>query len=128
MHKVLIALLSALLIAGCADSFEQKVVEVKFINHTGYPIQDITVNAIPVGDLARGSASPYLVFARFGTDTGMPDADFRGRVGNQLLESTSRYYWCGTQKAPLAPGRYEVIIELVTLSEDELLFDLRFVP
>jgi hypothetical protein len=126
MRKSLLLLLPLLLFISCTDAFEQEGVEVKFINETGYLIENVKVDGHSIGDLAQDSSTPYLKFDRFGADSGMPDVAFSGQLGDRQLASTSRYYWCGTQKTTLAPGRYVVTISLVSAQENEELFYLSF--
>ena len=126
MKPVLTLLFAALFLFSCGeDSPVPNAVYVKFVNQTGSPIRNATVDAQPIGDLAASATSSYVRFKQFGTDTGFPDAKFEGQINGETYGSTSKFFWCGTEKSKLKPGKYTVV---VTLSEGptESLFDLRF--
>ena len=44
----------------------------------------------------------------------MPDVKFTGISKGQRLGCTSEFYWCGTEKSKLEPGRSAIQITLVS--------------
>jgi hypothetical protein len=98
---------------------------INFINLTGATIQNASADSVPVGNIANNGQTGFIAFERFGTDTGMPDSDFTGKRNNTTLKSTSDFYWCGTEKSQLEPGRYNIEIKLYNNGTSQY-FDLRF--
>ncbi len=93
--------------------------QIRFLNETGRRVDDIRVNGTGIRDLQPGETSDYYQFETFGTDTGMPDADFSGSINKKRLSSTSFMYWCGTEKSEIMQGRYTIILRLVKQGTDE---------
>ena len=117
--------LSLLFISCTKDGGDDKDIQVKFINNTGERIEQVMANGRIIGTLAAGSKTDYIGYDEFGTDTGLPDIEFTGKVQGTNLESTTKWYWCGTEKSKLAPGNYTVTIELVQYSTQSY-FQLMF--
>jgi hypothetical protein len=100
-------------------------VRVRFVNHTGAPIETATAEGKMIGSIGTGSSTGYIHFDRFGTDTGMPDIRFQGKLNGTVLESSSVFFWCGTEKSQLEPGKYSISVKTVQFN-NETFFQLRF--
>ncbi len=126
MKSVLTLLFAALLLVSCReDGLSPRGVYVRFVNQTGSTIQNATVDAQPISNLADQATSAYVQFERFGTDSGLPDADFVGEIDGATHGSTNQGYWCGTEKENLRPGKYTVVVTLRQNDTDRF-FHLEF--
>jgi hypothetical protein len=111
--------------SGCKKDPSTGSILINFINKTGAEIQCPTANNIQVGTIENNGETGFVNFENFRKDTGMPDCDFVGLFNNDTLYSTSRFYWCGTEKAQLQAGRYNIEVKLNTIGADKY-FHLRF--
>ena len=112
-----------LFLSSCTK--EKDGILVKFINLTGDAVLEAKANDQLIGDLDANSATNYIEFSNFGMDTGMPDIPFTGKFNGTALQSTSGFYWCGTEKSGLPPGKYTVGIHTVDVN-GTVYFNLRF--
>ena len=124
-HIILILSIAGLFIFSSCSKSGSEQVEIRFINDTGRQLTDITVNSLPVGDMSVGATSPYYYINGFMQDSGYPDAQFTATANGKRVNSTSQFFWCGTQKARLEPGEYTVRVTMVTNGTTEF-FDLTF--
>lgn len=125
MKSIVFCFIASLTILACTKDGADDV-HVRFINATDKHISDITVDNLPVGDMAAGSTSEYYEFDGFGTDTGLPDVDFIGTLDEKRVRNMSDFFWCGTEKKPdLPPGKYTVRVKL-TINSGEPYFYLTF--
>jgi hypothetical protein len=85
---------------------------VNFINATGGRIEKAKVGNVVIGNIELNGKTGLIRFSEFGTDTGMPDVSFTGMLNGQTIESTSRFFWCATEKSALKPGQYIVHVSL----------------
>lgn len=120
----LLLILLSITFLSCSKS-NQTGILVNFVNRTGAPITQATANLLFIGSIGPDGASGFKEFQTFGTDTGMPDVPFTGTWNQRQLEATSKFYWCGTQKSQLQPGRYTVEVTLVQQGSDTY-FNLQF--
>ena len=116
--------------AACSKSEESteniESVLVRFNNQTEKTIHSIVIDDDYVlGTLKQGEKTGYISFKTFGTDTGMPDVNFIGTIDGKILSCTNRFYWCGTEKATLETGKYNVNIRIVTIDNEDY-FELHF--
>lgn len=91
-------------------------ISINFINATGGNLSDMYINEIRIGNILQNSESGVICFEKFGIDTGMPDVKVEGNYLDKTLGGTNQFYWCGTQKENLSPGRYTIKIEVVKVS------------
>ncbi|MGG9971904.1 hypothetical protein ACQ33O_08945 [Ferruginibacter sp. SUN002] len=114
-----LALFTALFFTSCEKGVAvstDDLVQVKFINATGKSIANGTIEGnYIIGYLEDGAETGYINFKSFGTDTGMPDMPFTAEVGGSYRESNSKFYFCGTEKSKLLPGKYTIVISTVEL-------------
>lgn len=104
-------LASALLLVSCQKD-ELDGITIDFHNASGKTLQELTVNGQLMGTLADDRTSGVRQFDTFGTDSGLPDCQIEATVDDQLLEGVSVFFWCGTEKSELNPGRYTIEITL----------------
>ncbi len=109
---------------------DPNVILVNFINETGEVIENAEADSTVIGTIDANSETGYIRFKNFGIDTQKPDVKFSGIRKGQRIGCTSQFYWCGTEKSELEPGKYNVRITLVE-SEDTYMiptyyFDLEF--
>ncbi len=116
--KLLISILFCLALFSCDTDEGKEGVRVKLTNKTGQDITNLVVNNIPVGNLANEQSTKYLLFDKFRFDTGMPDADCRGTISGEKIESFNQFYFCGTEKTTVEKGKYEFDIQLVDSKEE----------
>lgn len=102
---------SALLLVSCQKN-ELDGIAIDFRNASGKTLNDLSVNGQLLGTLSNGKSSGIRQFDTFGTDTGMPDCQIEATVDSQLLVGASTFFWCGTEKSALKPGRYTIEITL----------------
>jgi hypothetical protein len=108
---ILMITVSVLALASCSKEHDQ--VRVRFINSTGKLLAGVTVNSLPIGDMPKDATSDYHTINGFGQDSGFPDAQFQAFVDGNTVGSTSQFFWCGTEKSRLEPGKYTVNVRLV---------------
>jgi hypothetical protein len=121
----LIVLLAGLFALPACTKDGSGQVEVRFINATEKDLSDITINSLPVGDMPAGVTTGYYFINGFGTDTGMPDANFIATAEGKRMNSTSGFFFCGTEKSRLEPGQYTVRVKLTTVNNQQY-FQLTF--
>ena len=123
------AIFATLLFASCQKGVgvsTKDLVQIKFINATGKTLSNVTAEGkYIIGSLEDGSETGYINFEKFGTDTGMPDTQFAGLFGGSFRESSSKFYFCGTEKNKLKPGKYVISVRMIDLTEGEF-FNLQF--
>jgi hypothetical protein len=110
---------------SCKKDTSNGKILINFINKTGAKIQTATADNIQVGTIADNAQTGFISFEKFGTDTQMPDCDFVGIFNNDTLKSTSKFYFCGTEKSQLKPGEYNIEVKLYTSGTTKY-FDLHF--
>jgi hypothetical protein len=133
MKNIVIAIIIAGLfsITGCTnESIDEENnsgnIQISFHNKTGKKIENLVANGKQIGTLQNNGKTDYIAYESFGVDTGMPDVPFTGTVSGNTIESTNRFYFCGTQKYKITEGKYHIEIYLNTVDEQPY-FDLRFV-
>ncbi len=128
MKKFILIIPLAVSFAGITscmkEGFNGKVL-INFINKTGATIEHATADNIELGDIAHNGQTGFVSFEKFGIDTQMPDCNFTGLQNNDTLKSTSVFYWCGTEKSQLKPGKYNIEITLYKNGANKY-FDLNF--
>jgi hypothetical protein len=110
---------------SCKKDEPNTQILINFINKTGSNIQNANANDKQIGSIANNSQTGLVYFEKFNTDTNLPDCKFTGLLNNSFVESTSKFYFCGTEKAQLKPGEYNVEISLYTIGADNY-FNLKF--
>ena len=123
----LISLLTLSLVGlnSCKKDTTDEIILINLINKTGANIQSVIVDNVQVGNITDNGQTGFISFEKFGTDTQMPDCNFMGLQNNDTLKSTSYFYFCGTEKSQLKPGKYNIEIGLYT-TPTEKYFDLKF--
>jgi hypothetical protein len=128
MKQLLFILLFASSLMGlssCKKDASNGKTLVNFINKTGAKIEGAKADNIEIGSIADNGQTGYIRFDKFGIDTEMPDCNFTGILNNNTLQSTSRFYWCGTEKSGLKPGQYNIEVTVQTSGSTNY-FDLHF--
>jgi hypothetical protein len=123
--RIFFSIISFVALFSCKKDISTSKILINFINITGTQIENATADSIGVGTIANNGQTGFISFDKFGTDTNMPDCDFTGIFNNDTLKSTSKFYWCGTEKSKLRPGKYTVEVKIYK-SGVEKYFDLRF--
>lgn len=118
---------AAVLVTGLSSCKKEcsSGLEINFINTTGATLNNAKADDTKLGNIVANGQTGYIHFDQFGTDTGVPDCDFTGTIGDKQLASTAKFYWCGTEKTSLTEGRYNVEITLITQDTAQY-FHLRF--
>lgn len=126
-HLLLIILLANSLVGlnSCKKDSSESRILINFINKTGSEIQSATADNIQIGNIADNEQTGFISFDHFRTDTQMPDCDFIGILQNDTLNSTAKFYFCGTEKSQLKAGQYNIEIKLSTIGSSKY-FDLHF--
>ncbi len=117
--------ISCMVLNACKKEAVNNTILINFINQTGAQIQQATANNVPIGTIANNAQTGFIRFESFRIDPPMPDCDFVGILNNDTLKSTAQFYFCGTQKAQLQPGKYTIEVKLYTSGNNQY-FDLQF--
>ena len=104
--------LFCLVIMSCSKDDDIIGVKVKFYNETGLKINELNIGNMDIGSLEIDSSTDYIIYEKFGFDTGMPDENCNGNIDNESIESYNGFYWCGTEKISLEEGTFEMSIKL----------------
>ena len=108
-------LIFCLTILSCNKTEVLNGVRVKFYNETGFNIEELNIGNKVIGSLEINTNTNYLIYEKFGFDTGMPDTNCNGKIVNETIESYNGFYWCGTEKSFVEEGIYEMSIKLVEI-------------
>lgn len=79
-----------------------------------------------LGNFDKNSKTGYIKFDTFRKDTQMPNCKFKGIVNGDSIKSTSLFYFCGTEKEMLQPGKHNIEVIMQTV-EGKQCFHLRFI-
>ncbi len=104
-------ILLAASIIGCKK--DSGGIRIRFTNKSGTDFQQAIADKTSLGNIKNGASTGYILFEKFGTDTGFPDCKFTGILGGVQAVSTSVFYYCGTEKAALKEGAYDIAITIV---------------
>jgi hypothetical protein len=116
---------SIICLNSCKKDTTNDKILINFINKTGEKIKSATANNTPIGNIENNEQTGFISFEKFGKDTQFPDCNFVGILNNDTLKSTSIFYWCGTEKAQLKGGKYNIEVRLYTYSTGKYI-DLHF--
>lgn len=100
-------------------------IKINFYNLTEEVIGNIIIDDVYIVSIKSNQWVGQICFEEFRIDTGWPDCRMSGTYKGKKLESTSKFYWCGTEKSKLEPGEYEIEIRVVKWQNTEY-FDLHF--
>lgn len=114
-----------LIFGSCTKDAVKEPVLINFINHTGESINHAVADSTFIGFLDKEAETGFILFEEFRTDSGMPDCLFTGEIDHDALQSISVFYWCGTEKSILKPGKYNIEITISEMS-GERYFQLQF--
>lgn len=131
LFKILMVAIIGLTITSCkknsiTDSNTSDVILINFINKTNHNILSAKANEATLGNFDKNSKTGYIKFDTFRKDTQMPDCNFTGIVNGDSIKSTSLFYFCGTEKEVLQPGKYNIEVIMQTV-EGKQYFHLRFI-
>jgi hypothetical protein len=87
-------------------------IRIRFFNTSGIDIQQAMADNTLLGNIKNEASTGYILFEKFGMDTGSPDCRFTGTQSGIQTECTSLFYWCGTEKSALKEGEYDVEITI----------------
>jgi hypothetical protein len=106
-------LFAVILLTGLgACKKETNGIRIRFINTSGTDIQQAMADNTLLGNIKNDASTGYILFEKFGMDTGFPDCRFTGIQSGVQRECTSRFYWCGTEKSALKEGKYDIEITI----------------
>jgi hypothetical protein len=102
--------------------------QARYTNNTGIDVYGVIANEKEIGNFKSGETTNYILYETFGADTGMPDVEFQGIVNGNIIYSTSRFNWCGTEKTTITEGILDISVELVEYTgiEPSKYFNLKF--
>lgn len=75
------------------------VVRVKLYNETNFNIEELNIGNKEIGSLKTNINTDYLIYEKFGFDTGMPDEKCSGKIANDNIESYNGFYSFGTENS-----------------------------
>ncbi len=103
-------------------------VMVKFVNKTGFDIQDLSVSRVEVGDIKKGNTtSDYYEYDQLGQQYGYALVEAVGTVGGKKhFTGANCQGVCGSASAPdgtwLEPGYYKVEVQIAKGEPDAMEF------
>lgn len=100
---------------SCSNDNAIDGVKVKFYNETGFKIENLNIGNKEIGSLDINTNTDYIIYKKFGFDTGIPDENCNGTIVNKSIESYNGFYWCGTEKKIVEEGVYEMSIKLLEI-------------
>jgi hypothetical protein len=106
-------LLAVILLTGLsACQKDPNGIRIRFINASGTDIQQAMADNTSLGNIKNDASTGYILFEKFGKDTGSPDCRFTGIQDGIQTACTSLFYWCGTEKSALKEGEYDIEITI----------------
>jgi len=124
--KIMDVLMSEPMQCGFHSDEDTGKVKVIYTNNTGVDILDVVANEKRIGTFRKGETTGAIFYDSFGADTGMPDIAFTGIIDGETIESTNRFFWCGTEKTTIKEGILEISVNLIDGPEGKKYFSLSF--
>ena len=123
-YSFFIFFFAAIAFASCTKERDE-MAHVRFLNATGKALTDISVDNLPIGDMAPGETTEYYEFDGFGTDSGWPDVQFAATIDKARVKNLPELMWCGTEKSQLQSGKHTVRVSMHTVNNQQFV-SLRF--